>query len=193
MLDAAEAILDQHGPEALTVDAVIRESNVSNGSFYARFQDRRGLMLALQERFHRRIDERGAAAVAAAVAASSLPEAAEILVDGFRETFDTYRSSFHANLIHNRFDPVIRTRGEEHRRKAARVIRWLVTEQFADWVTHPQPDLAADFVFRTLSAMSIQRILFDAGDGAPADAQTWTREVTRIVVGYLQPPGASAA
>ncbi|MGD0376795.1 MAG: TetR/AcrR family transcriptional regulator [Streptosporangiaceae bacterium] len=187
MLDAAEALLDRQGPDALTVDAVIRDSHASNGSFYARFRDRRGLMIALQERFHQRLDERGAEALAAAIVAKSLPEAVEILVDGFRETFETYRSSFNANLLHNRFDPVIRERGEEHRRKAARAIHWLITEQFGDWVTHPDPELAADFVFRTLSSMSIQRILFDGKDAKPVSADTWTREVTRILVGYLQP------
>jgi AcrR family transcriptional regulator len=187
MLDAAEAILDQQGPDALTVDAVLRDSRASNGSFYARFRDRRGLMIALQERFHRRLDERGAEATAAAVAAKSLPEGVEILVDGFRGTFEAYRASFSANLLHNRFDPVIRERGEEHRRRAAQVIRWLITEQWADWVTHPDPELAADFVFRTLSSMSIQQVLFGGEGAQPVSAETWTREVTRILVGYLHP------
>lgn len=187
MLDAAEALLDRQGPDALTVDAVLRDSHASNGSFYARFRDRRGLMIALQERFHQRLDERGAEALAAASDAKSLPEAVQILVDGFRETFEAYRSSFSANLLHNRFDPVIRERGAEHRRKAASAIHWLVTEQFGDWVTHPDPELAADFVFRTLSSMSIQRILFGGEDAKPVSADTWTREVTRILVGYLQP------
>jgi AcrR family transcriptional regulator len=187
MLDAAEALLDRHGPDALTVNAVIRTSGVSNGSFCARFRDRRGLMIALQERLHQRIDERGAEVTAAAIHARSLPEAVEILVDGFRETFDAYRSSFSANLLHNRFDPVIAERGEAHRRKAAGAFRWLITEQFGGWVTHPDPELAAGFVFRTLSSMSIHRILFDGQDTKPVSAATWTREVTRILVGYLQP------
>ena len=187
MLDAAEAILDRQGPDALTVDAVIRDSAVSNGSFYARFSDRRGLMVALQERFHRRLDERGAEMFLAAAAAKSLPKAMEILVEGFRATFETYRSSFSANLLSNRFDPVIRQRGEEHRRRAAAAIRWLVVEHFGDWVTHPDPELAAGFVYRTLSSMSIQQILFHGEDAKPVSSDTWTREVTKLLVGYLQP------
>jgi AcrR family transcriptional regulator len=187
MLDAAEAILDRQGPDALTVDAVLRDSGASNGSFYARFHDRRGLMIALQERFHRRLDERGAEAMAAAIEARSLPEGVTILVDGFRETFERYRSSFSANLLHNRFDPVIHERGEEHRRKAAWAIRWLITEQWAGWITHPEPELAADFVFRTLSSMSIQQVLFGGEAASPVTADSWTREVSRILVGYLQP------
>ena len=189
MLDAAEALLHRQGPDALTVDAVIRDSRVSNGSFYARFQDRRGLMIAMQERFHQRLDERGAEVVTAVVAAKSLSEAVEILVDGFRQTFEMYRSSFNANLLHNRFDAVIRQRGEEHRKKVAQGIRWLITERFGDWITHPDPELAADFVFRTVSSMSIQRILFDGDDVPPVSPERWTREVTRILVGYLQPGG----
>ena len=57
MLDAAEEFLDRAGPDALTVEAVVRESQASIGSFYARFGDRLGLLFALQERFHQRLDE----------------------------------------------------------------------------------------------------------------------------------------
>jgi AcrR family transcriptional regulator len=187
MLDAAEALVDRYGPDALTVDAVLRDSRASNGSFYARFSGRRGLMIALQERFHRRLDERGAEVMAAAIEARSLAQAIEIIVGGFRDAFDTYRSSFSTNLVHNRYDPIIRERGEEHRRSAARAIRWLITERFGDQVTHPDPELAADFVFRTLSSLSTSRILLDGEDATPISAEVWTREVTRILVGYLQP------
>jgi len=128
----------------------------------------------------------------AAIEAGSLPEGVAILVGGFRETFERYRSSFTANLLHNRFDPVIQERGEAHRRKAAQAIRWLITEQWAHWVTHPDPELAADFVFRTLSSMSIQQVLFGGEGARPVDAGTWTREVTRMLVGYLQPPPPAA-
>ena len=125
--------------------------------------------------------------MAAAIEARSLPEGVTILAGGFRETFERYRSSFSANLLHNRFDPVIQERGEEHRRKAAQAIRWLITEQWAGWVTHPDPELAADFVFRTLSSMSIQQVLFGGEGARPVTADSWTREVSRILVGYLQP------
>jgi AcrR family transcriptional regulator len=188
MLDAAEALLDREGPDALTVEAVVHDSNASIGSFYARFGDRQGLLVAMQERFHRRLDERGAVALEAATAASSLAEAIEVLVKGYRESFDKHRASFNANLLHNRFEPTIRARGAEHRRMACSSIRWLITKHFAGSVTHPDPELAADFVFRTLSSMSIQRILFENESGARrVSAKTWTREVTRMLVNYLQP------
>src|SRR5579863_7871022 len=146
MLDAAEAILDRDGPDALTVEAVVNESETSTGSFYARFGDRQGLLIAMQDRFLKRLDERGAQAMKAAIEADSLSEAIEALVRGFREAFDTFRASFNANLLHNRFDPTIRARGAEHRRMTADALRWLISEHLADSVTHPDPKLAADFV-----------------------------------------------
>jgi AcrR family transcriptional regulator len=188
MLDAAEELLDREGPDALTVEAVVRESQASIGSFYARFGDRQGLLVAMQERFHHRLDERGAQTMLAATAADSLGEAIEILVEGFRDAFDSLRPSFNANLLHNRFEPTIRARGAEHRRKAASSIRWLITVHFADRVTHPDPKLAADFVFRVLSSVSIQRALFEDEKGTRrVSASTWTQEVTRMLVNYLQP------
>jgi AcrR family transcriptional regulator len=174
MLDAAEELLDREGPDALTVEAVVRESQASIGSFYARFGDRQGLLVAMQERFHHRLDERGAQTMLAATAADSLGEAIEILVEGFRDAFDTLRPSFNANLLHNRFE--------------ASSIRWLITVHFADRVTHPDPKLAADFVFRVLSSVSIQRALFEDEKGTRrVSASTWTQEVTRMLVNYLQP------
>ena len=51
MLDAAESLLREGGPRAITIEAVIERSGTSMGSFYARFDSREGLFQALHERF----------------------------------------------------------------------------------------------------------------------------------------------
>ncbi|MSY35142.1 MAG: TetR family transcriptional regulator, partial [Actinobacteria bacterium] len=50
MLDAAEALMREGGPRAITIEAVIERSETSMGSFYARFESREGLFQALHER-----------------------------------------------------------------------------------------------------------------------------------------------
>jgi AcrR family transcriptional regulator len=51
MLDAAESLMREGGPRAITIEAVIERSETSMGSFYARFENREGLFQALHERF----------------------------------------------------------------------------------------------------------------------------------------------
>src|SRR3990170_1412176 len=50
-LGATLEILDRDGMAGLTVAAVSRESGASNGALYHRFGDRRGLLIAAQDRF----------------------------------------------------------------------------------------------------------------------------------------------
>lgn len=72
MLDTAESPLDAGGPDALTVDAVVQAAHTSTDSFYARFGDRHGLLVALQDRFLERLTGHPEPAVAADVAYRTL-------------------------------------------------------------------------------------------------------------------------
>jgi AcrR family transcriptional regulator len=192
MLDAAEWLLDQGGADAVTVEAVIRRAGTSVGSFYARFGDRRGLLAAMQDRFHSRLDELSAQVVFAVAEVTDLREGMEILIRQFLLVFRQYRTSFAANLVQNRSDPTLRSQGALHRRNAARLASWFIAERMVDQVTHPDPALAADFVFRALSSLAMQTVLFDDDEitAQRHDPETWVTETTNLLMGYLQPTAA---
>ena len=93
----------------------------------------------------------------------------------FSSSSDEYRTSFAANLVQNRSDPTLRSQGALHRRNAARLASWFIAERMVDQVTHPDPALAADFVFRALSSLAMQTVLFDDDEitSQRHDPETW--------------------
>jgi TetR/AcrR family transcriptional repressor of nem operon len=67
LLDAGVTVAEQHGLAGLSVNRVVAAAGVAKGTFYVHFANREAFVDALHERFHARVDE----AVAAAVASSS--------------------------------------------------------------------------------------------------------------------------
>jgi AcrR family transcriptional regulator len=189
MLDAAEVLIDRSGADAVTVEAVVRTANTSVGSFYARFGDRRGLLVAMQNRFHGRLDEMSAQVLFEVQSVHDLEQGLEVIVRRFLDAFRQHRASFSAYMLQNRSDPEMRAQGSLHRRNAARLVTWFIAERMVDQVTHPDPVLAADFVFRTLSALATQTVLFDDDEitSRRHDPEVWVRETTDLLVRYLQP------
>lgn len=189
MLDSAEALLACGGPDALTVDAVVRESHTSVGSFYARFGDRQGLLLAMQDRFLQRLGQSFASGLEAANADLDLRETMERLVSGFLGAFRSHRSAFNAFMLLNRSDPSMRARGAEASRASAQAISALLAHH-TDQIAHPRPELAADFVYRTLFALATQTVMFDDREVTSRNhsQQTWVDETANLLLAYLCGP-----
>ena len=193
MLDAAEALIAEGGPDALTVEAVITRAGTSTGAFYARFGDRLGLLAAVQERFLGRL--RDAAAVQADELADvpDLRQTLAIMVEGFLATFRRNRNAFNAVMVQNRGVPDFRARGARATESAAAQLRELLTER-SEQISHPDLDLAADMVFRTLFALATQSVMMDEAEvtGRPLSDQQWVEETTHLLVAYLTTSGDTA-
>lgn len=189
MLDAAEQLLTDGGPDALTVDAVVTRAGTSVGSFYARFGDRQGLLVAMQDRFLGRLVEALDATVAAAASEPDLRAAVEVLVGEFLKAFREHRAAFTAYLLNNRSDPHMRARGAQASRQAADSVGRLLLGR-RDQVRHPDLDLAADFTYRALFALATQTVLFDDREvtGRRHQADTWTAQTTALLLAHLQAP-----
>src|SRR5262245_50696430 len=56
ILDAAQALIEREGLQALSIPEVVRLAESSTGSFYARFKDKNALLSALEERFFAEIE-----------------------------------------------------------------------------------------------------------------------------------------
>src|SRR6185436_12642259 len=54
LLDAAEALLREGGPEKATVPAIARRAKVAVGSVYRRFHDKDAVLASIYERFFER-------------------------------------------------------------------------------------------------------------------------------------------
>ena len=65
LLDAAEVVLDAHGPAGLTVDAVVAQARLSKGGFFYHFKTKKDLIAAMGERLYQEAARRQAANVAA--------------------------------------------------------------------------------------------------------------------------------
>lgn len=189
MLDAAEYLLATTGPDALTVDAVIRRAQTSVGAFYARFGDRHGLLVAMQDRFLSRLIDALTGTVTAAAAAPDLPAAVHTLVTEFLKAFREHRTAFTAYLLQSRSDPQMGDRGAQASRQAADAVGRLLLQR-RDQVRHRDLDLAADFTYRTLLALATQTVLLDDRDvtGRDHDPTTWAEQTTTLLLAYLQTP-----
>ena len=186
MLDAAEELISSGGLEALTVDAVVRLSGASNGSLYARFGDRLGLLAAVQDRFLDRLGELRRSQAGAIAAAPDLRSALAATVASFVDTFTTHRNAFDAFMLQTLSVPEFRERGSVATRESASDLA-AVLRHHGDEVRHPEPDVAADFVFRTLFALATQVVMFpgEEATGTSIDRDRWVDETTNMLHAYL--------
>lgn len=189
MLDAAEALIAEGGPDALTVEAVITRAGTSTGAFYARFGDRLGLLAAVQERFLGRLHAAAAAQAEALAQVSDLRQTLAIMVEGFLATFRINRNAFNAVMVQNRGAPDFRARGSRTTQSAATQLRGLLADR-SEQISHPDLDVAADIVFRTLFALATQIVMMDEAEvtGRSLSDQQWADETTDLLVAYLTSP-----
>lgn len=82
LLDAGVVVAEQHGLAGLSVNRVVARADLAKGTFYVHFSDRSEFIDALHERFHARVDD----AVASAVA--DVPLGAQRIVRGAEAYLD---------------------------------------------------------------------------------------------------------
>ncbi|MCB9676288.1 MAG: TetR/AcrR family transcriptional regulator [Alphaproteobacteria bacterium] len=87
LLDAAARLLDDRGWDALTTRALAAEAGVAVGTVYDYFGDRDGVLLALLERYERRLADGISAALDGVAEPSDVPRAAHRAVDAFAQVW----------------------------------------------------------------------------------------------------------
>ena len=189
LLDAAEALLRDGGPEKATVPAIARRAKVAVGSVYRRFADKDAVLRSIYQRFF----ERSVAANRDALRDDrwsdvSLEPMLRRLVDGMVRGY-----RFHAPLLaallryaDGHPDAAFRRQAEEMRADVfAGISRLLLSRR--DEITHPDPDRAVQFLVVTLG-MTLKGYLLQ-GDrlGTPISWSELSEELQRFAVGYLVP------
>lgn len=186
MLDAAEALFATGGPEAVTIEAVVRESRTSVGSFYARFADRAGLLSTMHGRFIERMYAESASAVAAAVKQPNLGQAIEAFVNQALPAAVSHRESILFFVATSATDTPLRQQGLAANPAFAASFTSVILN-FRHEITHHSPEIAADFAFRVFFAMFLQRALFtphEATGRTFSDADL-AAEISGCLVKYL--------
>ena len=189
LLDAAEALLRDGGPEKATVPAIARRAKVAVGSVYRRFADKDAVLRSIYQRFF----QRSVAANRDALredrwADVALEPMLRRLVDGMVRGY-----RFHAPLLaallryaDGHRDAAFRRQAEEMRADVfAGISRLLLARR--DEITHPDPDRAVQFLFVTLG-MTLKGYLLQ-GDrlGTSISWSELSEELQRFAVGYLVP------
>lgn len=193
ILDAAESLIRERGFDNMTIAEVVQRSGSSVGSIYGRFNNKLGLLQAVQMRYHARVrnsifaafsgdhprDESLAAAVARIVSVLSH----QVLTDP---------ELFRAFVLQAVFDPGIRAQGERtNAERRDKVVEILMSHR--DEIRHADPEQAARWLYSLLMAELRERVTYGENaelSGGFADA-AFVAELTRAATCYLayEPPG----
>ena len=187
MLDAAEVLFAEGGEEALTVEAVVKRSKTSVGSFYARFGDRGGLLEAMHERFLERLGAGSQMAIQAAVRQKTLIGALEVLITHVFAVVREYRDSARFFFLHRSTDQKLRAQGIQANAFFARMFADLVL-RYQNEVAHAKPAIAADVAWRMTFAMFAQQVMFEDQEvsGVAISDKALVRELARCLTAYLK-------
>jgi AcrR family transcriptional regulator len=187
LLDAAEAVVAAKGCEGASVGEVVRRAGCSIGACYSRFRDKRGLLLALQERGHAEAVARLEAAFdPARWSAQPLPRCLQALVRQLVELHRQRRGLLRAFAIEAQRDPAFHARREHlFQHGANRLVERLRGRERE--VGHHHPERAAAFGLAVAWSGVESAVLFDrlrSGALAPSDDDL-AAELTRLLVAYL--------
>ena len=162
MLEAAEELFREGGGDALTVEAVIERAGTSTGSFYARFGNRRGLFVAMHERF---LETFGAAVQTVALEAleqPSLRESLHTFFTGVLTTVRQHRDTLLFHVVQNAQEPEMRAQGNELTQGAFVLIVDMVKAHSSELASIELDKI--DVVGRALHGLTLQMMLFDADE-----------------------------
>ncbi len=187
ILDAAESLIRERGFDNMTIAEVVHRSGSSVGSIYSRFNNKLGLLEAVQVRYHARVQN----AIFAAFSGEhpkdeTLGEAVVRIVRVLSEHILSDPRLFQAFVVQAVFDPGLRARGERaNAERREKVVEILLRHRAQ--IAHPDPELAARWVYSMLMAALRERITYgEAGELAGAfPDETVVAELTRTAALYL--------
>ncbi len=184
LLDAAEALVSEHGFDGTSIAAIAEHAGSSIGAFYRRFRDKDRLLHALHERFC--VEARATADAAldprrwnGAPTSAVLPEFVAFLVRIFREREGFLR----AIIVRGATDSVVRRRTERLFDHITERFATLLRERQRD-LTHPDPTLAATVGLRVLLGTLDHTVMARPSTSALSDSEL-ANELSRVLLAYL--------
>ena len=187
ILDAAESLIRERGFDSMTIAELVKLSGSSVGSLYARFRNKRGLLQAVQVRYHSRVES----AIAAEFSGDRprgerLEDAVRRIVRVLCDYLLGEPELFRAFILQAVFDARVRAQGERaNSQRRDRVVEVILANRVE--IGHPDPELAARWVYTMCMAILRERMIFGERaelSGAVSDA-TMVAELTRTAISYL--------
>jgi AcrR family transcriptional regulator len=187
MLDAAEAILANKGPDFLTVENVIEEAKTSMGSFYARFKNRDGLILALHNRFLETVQTEILQAFDSRAPKDSLEKDLADFSYEFFKVVSTNRKAFLFFVIDNSFNVKMRKEGQMIRSVMHDRLNKLIRSHKGEL---PKKNLgqAIDISQRMYYGLFLEIVMYGTGfaGNSKTSLKKTTQEYSKAVVQYLK-------
>lgn len=187
ILDAAEALVAGQGFEAAGVADVVRRAGCSVGAFYSRFQDKRGLLVALHDRFAAEASERIDASLdPVRWSGEPLPRCLQALVRTLVELHRQRRGLARAFVAEGQRDPGFQARRDRLFQHAVGGLHGLVRTRNGE-IGHHHAERAVAFGLAVAWTTIEGAILFDrlrSGALAPTDDDL-AAELTRLLLAYL--------
>ena len=187
ILDAAEAIVAAKGCEAAGVAEVVARAGCSVGACYSRFRDKRGVLLALEERL--RAEAQAAldtAFDAARWSGQPLRSCLHAAVRALVELHRRRRGLLRAFATEAQRDPGFAARREQLFQHGANRLAACLRGRARE-IGHPHPERAAAFGLAVAWSAVEAAVLFDrlrSGALAPSDDDL-AAELTRLLLAYL--------
>jgi AcrR family transcriptional regulator len=188
MLDAAESLMREGGPRAITIEAVIERSETSMGSFYARFENREGLFQALHERFLNYVIEDDLfQQLEDAANEPDLASAIHAFVGRLFIMQTQHRDAAAFFMIFNNSDSIMREQGAEISRAFAELLHRLVKAHSAE-VSHSNLRVASDFATMLIVGIALEGLLHEPGEltGRSRSTKQTINSTSEAVVAYLK-------
>ena len=188
MLDAAERLMREGGPRAITIEAVIQRSETSMGSFYARFESREGLFQALHERFlDYVVQEDLFQQLEGAIAQPNLASAVHTFISRLYLMQQKHRDATAFFLIFNNGDAIMREQGAEVSRAFAELLYRLVKAHRSE-VSHSNLRVASDFATILIVGIALEGLIHEPGEltGRSRSTKQIIDSTSQAVVAYLK-------
>ncbi|WP_448624979.1 TetR/AcrR family transcriptional regulator [Geodermatophilus sp. URMC 64] len=158
---AGTRLLEEGGPEALTVAAVAAAAGVAVGSVYRRFGDKERLLGAIQARFTEdfRAEFRQRVSDTGLTAATPPAQVIAAAVTGVAETFRAHAPLLRVFMLLGTQNPVVLEEGATASMEGARTFRDTVMLAAAALRHHPDVEAAIDFAYRLTYAGCAHRVI----------------------------------
>jgi AcrR family transcriptional regulator len=181
ILEAAQRLLEERGPEDFTVSEITVLAGVSVGAVYGYFESKDRLIQAVQMRAYGALQAEQTKAIEEAVAsASNLPELVREIVEVVAESLRAHRKLLRAFIFHSYSDPVVAAGGTSiYRKLQAEACKAMLQRRCE--MTHPQPERGVEAVHRMLYAVFSRVLGFTVQTEVAEDPMDWHAAKTETI------------
>jgi AcrR family transcriptional regulator len=187
VIDAGTRLLEEGGPDALTIASVAEAAHVAVGSVYQRFGTKENLLAVIQleftEHFRAEFQDRMSEALVAKIVRPQ--EIVRVAVAGLAETFRTHRNLLRVFMLLGTRNESVLKLGAEASQRCRDEFRNLLLRAKSG-IHHPDASRAVDCAFRLVYSMCAHRVV--NGDLESCTPLSWPQmieEMGNIISLYL--------